>query len=204
MYQNTDQFQMDIEKERQKSAIRIQEKLQKDQIDANNKLYLEEQRFIKKEQQREYRAALYDDLYINHDGTVHVVTRNSIINATPKTVFNFIEPRLTRLVCTDGSDDFVKLTFKIRQNPIELYLEKTKLSSAKYVFSKMYTVGVSVAVKKDSDAAQMIYKLISLLMIDAPVEIIPEHEGWCKMPDDKYVFVRKEELTWEKLKRKAR
>ena len=204
MFENLNQFQIDIEKERQKSAIRIQEKVQKDQIDADYKLYLDEQRFIKKEQHREYKAALYDDLFIDHAGTVKVVTKNSIVKSSPKSVFNFTEPRITRLICTDGSDNLVKLTFKIRQNPIELYLEKNRLSSSKYVLTKLYTTGASVTVKKDSDAAQMVYKLISLLMVDAPVEIVPEHEGWCKMPDGKFVFVGKEGITWEKLKVHAR
>lgn len=154
-----------------------------------------------KEQERERRKAQFEQIQIS-DGRIEVATRNLLIQSQPRIVTNLSSPKLTPLkrVATENVIAY-RINLKTDNKEKEVFLDKAMSGNATYLLKKFAEEGIvfyAPSAKKKEYVIQIWGLLLSLAEEE---EWIADHEGWVKLPDGKWKYFSKGDITWEKIKK---
>lgn len=174
-------------KEAAKETVRIQSMQMKNQI---------------REQEKERKKAVGEALQIMVNGELQVITENLSIQAIPRRVTNMRDPKLTILKrMADESEQIYYVRCFVGEREEEVFLEKNQAGTGSYVLRKFASAGIRFF-KGTAEAKKFAVQLISILREEYKEEkLLPELEGWVKMPDGQFQYFGREDFTWDKLKK---
>ncbi len=174
-------------KEAAKETVRIQSMKIKNQL---------------REQEKERKKAVGEALQIMENGELQIITENLSVQAIPRRVTNMRDPKLTVLKrMADEAEQIYYVRCFVGERGEEVFLEKNQAGTGSYVLRKFASAGIRFF-KGTAEAKKFAVQLISILRGECKEEkLLPEREGWIKMPDGQFQFIGEEGLTWEKVKK---
>lgn len=158
-----------------------------------------------REQERERKKSIGELLQIMENGELQIVTENLSIQAIPRQVTNMRSPKLTVLRRqADGTEQVFLINCLVGDKEKEVFLEKNQAGSGTYIVRKFASEGVYFKMET-AKAKKFAVQLMAILQeICNETKLLPEHEGWMKMPDGQFQYVGEEDLTWEEVKKRCR
>ena len=189
--------------EQERSNIRINEAAQKASIDVKKQLYLEDERFLRRETRRGIKEAEYKEIIVKADGEIQSITKNSLVPQTPREICNFKNPQLYYLLGSNGETGIYLLEVVLNNKERDIFFMADKMT-ARYVLNKMRCIGCTVYCRKERDAETFVENLLSYLLVSAKEKKIPGHIGWNGNVEDGFYFVKEDEQTWRDLVKSAR
>ena len=202
----------DIMWQQQRQAMQYQEdcrEIQKAEIKAmrveNVRIQSMQVKSQLREQERERKKAIGDTLHIMANGELQIMTHNLSIPAIPRQVTDMRSPKLKVLIRqSDEAEQIFQINCFVGEKEKNIFLEKTQAGSGAYLLRKFASEGVYFMMET-AKAKKFAVQLIAILQQGCNEEmLLPESEGWMKMPDGRFQYVGDEELTWEEAKKRCR
>lgn len=158
-----------------------------------------------REQEKERKKAVGEALQIMVNGELQVITENLSIQTVPRRVTNMRDPKLTVLKrMTDEAEQIYYVRCFVGEREEEVFLEKNQAGTGSYILRKFASAGIRFF-KGTAEAKKFAVQLISILREEYKEEkLLPELEGWVKMPDGQFQYVGNGDLTWEEVKKRCR
>lgn len=163
----------------------------------NVRIQAQRARYQLREQEEERRRSIYYDVILNEDGELYEVTRNLSIQVYPRQLTNMKKPTLKILTCISEPGEQIYL-LDCFQGEVEkqIFLDATKTGKPSYILRKLASQGI-IFFGNENHNKKIVLQLFSLLLRGAVECELPEKTGWTKK-DGKFIFVRKEDLTWNR------
>lgn len=159
-----------------------------------------------REEAAERRKAEFDELIISKNGDFRIVTRNTSVLTTPREICNatHFESYIVKNM-SDILDELLLIVCDVNGDTKEIFLNPEKFEKQGYISRKFTCAGVSFYLSgaKKKDALEQIIAL-SYNNISSPL-YLPNETGWIRNSNEEvdYIYVREEDLTWEKAIKKA-
>lgn len=190
-------FQQKLQEER----IRKTDDIQYEEVKAmrleNVRIQAQKARYQLREQEEERKRSIYCEVILNEDGELYEVTRNLSFAPYPRQLTNMKKPTLQILTCASvpGEQIYVLNCF---QGEVQkhIFLDATKAGKPSYILRKLASQGI-IFFGSEKHNKKMVLQLLSLLLRGAAECELPEKAGWTKK-DGKFIFIRKEDLTWSR------
>lgn len=193
------QYPSALDIEYQKSWLRVHEAEAKADINFRKQDELDCRRVVRREQIREYRETLYDEICVDINGNISCVKKNSMFTLGSRWVFNITNPCLTNLISSEGDEGVTEFCFRLSDGSTrEVFFDQKKLSDGKYLLKKLRNVGVEVYINKETKAEQMTCQLMTKLIKTAGTKIEPAHEGWNNV-NGEFIYRDKGARTWKQI-----
>lgn len=190
-------FQQKLQQERIRKVDDIQYAESKAIRLENVKIQAQKVRYQLREQEEERKRCIYCEVIINEDGELYEVTRNLSIEAYPRQMTNMKRPTLQILTCVSAPGEQIYLLECFQGDAQkQIFLDATKAGKGSYILRKLASQGI-LFFGSEKHNKKMVLQLLSLLLRGATECELPEKTGWTKK-DGKFIFVRKEDLTWNK------
>lgn len=160
-----------------------------------------------KEITAEKKHNIYEAIDVSPDGAIIVQTRNSAIDALPRSIANMARPRLTQYIRMENpAESAYGLQFTVGEAEHSIYLTDNKISSGTYLLKKLRGCGVNIYKHKEAEQKKIAVALITyLISTGIETERIPDDDGWVYIPntpgsaEGTYKFYKEEDLTWKTL-----
>lgn len=154
-------------------------------------------RLEKKLHDEERKRGLVDEVQITAQGVPVIITKSIAYEASPRIFTNMIYPKVSVLWnMVNPSKEYLQLECAVEGIEKILYLDSSKILKGSYLREKLAGIGVYSEVS-DKKTKELMHKLLIILSSRGKTYLIPPHTGWVKRPDKQYIFVSKEDLTWE-------
>lgn len=155
-----------------------------------------------REQERERKKAVGETLQLVESGELQIVTENLSVQAIPRQVVNMRFPRLAVLKRQiDEAEQIFQIICFVGEKQKNIFLEKDKAGSSAYILRKFGSEGVYFKMET-AKAKKVAVQLIAFLLENCGEEkLLPELEGWVKMPDGQFQYFGREDFTWDKVKK---
>lgn len=207
-----------MEQKWQESSIRVQEDVAKKQnslafkqeevrIEVNKKsalLDLEERHAVMAAERRLARCEVVE---VSENGTIHIVTKNTQVEARPRQATNF--KYVGAMIYTNADnpqEKVVQLSLELNTNignKVLVFLDPEKCMKNGYIGKKLLTVGA--VINGNSPAKKREYEQLIMAYIIRNVTktiSVPEKRGWYKIGDTINFFAGK--WTWKDVKKNAK
>lgn len=207
-----------MEQKWQESNIRVQEdaakkknslavKQEEVRIEVNKKsalLDLEEHHAVMVAERRLARCEVVE---VSENGTIHIVTKNTQVEAQPRQATNFKSADAMIYTNADNPQEkVVRLCLELDINPgnkVIVFLDPEKCMKNGYIEKKLLAVGAVIygnSAAKKREYAQLI---MAYIIRNATKTIsVPEKRGWYKIGDTINFFAGK--WTWKDVKKNAK
>lgn len=187
------------------SQIELGKEKIKAEIGVEKNIQLMDSREKARQRISEKRKAQYDDICLNRDGTLSVVTRNLEVMATQRKLTNFIYPEAIRLKNKDSTEVFYLFTCTIGKEDVYTYLSGEKAGSPVYILKKLCSVGCEIYADSRKRCELYAAKMWSKILADCHKEMyIADAYGWRTLEDGTMDFVKEGTLLWKDVKKGAR
>lgn len=155
-----------------------------------------------REQEKERKKAVGEVLQIMENGELQLVSENLSVQAIPRRVTNMRDPKLTVLKrMIDEAEQIYYVRCFVGKREEEVFLEKNQAGTGSYILRKFASAGIRFF-KGTAEAKKFAVQLISILRGEYKEEkLLPELEGWVKMPDGQFQYFGREDFTWDKVKK---
>ena len=190
-------LQQKLQEERIRKADDIQYAESKAIRLENVRIQAQRGRYQLREQEEERKRSIYYEVILNEDGELYEVTRNLSIEAYPRQMTNMKKPTLQILTCASVPGEQIYLLNCFQgETQKQIFLEATKAGKPSYILRKLASQGI-IFFGSEKHNKKMVLQLLSLLLRGAAECELPEKIGWTKK-DGKFIFIRKEDLTWNR------
>lgn len=198
--------QADLQKMEQIERIRTEGKMVRTIEKEKIRLAAAQMRSLQKEEEKELKKTLYEEIQMLENGELCVVTKNLRVEAIPRKVTNMTWPSLTVLRRAINSHEKIfEIHCQVAQKDCRLFLESNSVGSGTYLIRKFASVGVTFLLQTTALQKKFATQLIAVLLKNRKGEkMLPEMVGWMKKGDGTYVFIEKREETWEYVKEKSK
>lgn len=158
-----------------------------------------------REQERERKKAIGEELHITENGELQFVTTNLSVPAIPRQVTNMRSPSLTVLKRQlDEEEQIFEVNCSVGEKEKNVFLERNLAGAGSYILRKFASEGIYFMMQT-AKAKKFTVQLIACLQERCNEErLLPEQEGWMKLPDGQFQYVGEGDLTWEKAKKRCK
>lgn len=183
--------------------------VQKDAAKSHNRcleqLWLYGQKAILHERESEIRKTQYEEVIITSEGQFNIMTRNLRVDSFERKLANFHSPELIKLTNLNDEEKYFLLKCMIGERRIEICVSGRKAGKASYLSKKIASAGCEVYAPSERVRIDYISKIWACLRNRCTkVIIVPSCHGWQEYPDGTVRFVKKEDWTWEDVKKLAK
>lgn len=172
----------------------------KSRIRADEKLYVESQKMLLQEAEREQRKRQVEIIKIDSDGIVYTETTNLRIKSDKRCACNFIFPKIT--VIERLENRYAKaflFDFVICGEERWTILLPEKCGSGSYVLRKINCIGGEIFAGSQAAKKQFAINLIARCSAEASSRlVIPDERGWIEDQDGRVRFFNGK-LTWKEV-----
>lgn len=183
--------QLEIEKESAKVYVREESKL---------RIY--DSKMMMKQREEERRRSTYEEIVMDRDGNVIVVTRNLSIQAQPRQVTDMRSPQVYIAERKFGKIRRVFIvSCLVGECEKLIFLDAKKIDKGAYLLGKFAEAGISFFAPS-ARAKDYAKQLLAMLVRNGVVVEIPDEVGWTVADDGKFWFVDDRRLTWEEIMQK--
>lgn len=159
-----------------------------------------ERRLRLREEAKEKARAVVEVLDVDDNGRLFVISKNTTVAAKPRGITNMSRPEIIIIRCTNPlKPACYKLTCKIADKKACLFLASEKVGKGNYLLNKLISAGIYFEIQHNKIKPLMLQLLGKLIVTCDVEELVPETEGWVRLPDGRYRFYSEEDLTWKKI-----
>ncbi len=178
--QNMNCYSNTLAAEQEKMQLRIQEDATKMDIRNQKKLYLEQQKMLLKEAERERKKAQCEVVCVDQNGEVFVETKNLQIAQSRRLVTNFTHPKIIILCRIMNQEENIYLfEFDLNEEIRYAMLCPEKCGSPTYLRKKIAASGGYVMGNTPAKQKEYLAQLITILISKAKEKkYLPDCRGW--------------------------
>lgn len=166
--QNMNCYSNTLAEEQEKMQLRIQEDATKMDIRNQKKLYLEQQKMLLKEAERERKKAQCEVVCVDQNGEVFVETKNLQIAQSRRLVTNFTHPKIIILCRIMNQEENIYLfEFDLNEEIRYAMLCPEKCGSPTYLRKKIAASGGYVMGNTPAKQKEYLAQLITILISKA-------------------------------------
>ena len=156
------------------------------------------------EMRREAQHARFTEVRISEKGIIELEVINPLVPVPKRELANFRDPKLVKIVSTDGDQGIYRLSFDLAGKKREVYLLEEKVGKSDYILQKIIAAGGQILVDKKSTKKTLVENLWICLIVNCnKTLVVPTHYGWSKY-GNKFYFWEEGEEVWETIRLKAR
>lgn len=157
-----------------------------------------------REQERKRKKKIGEEVVFAENGEVWLIETNLGVEAEPRQFTNMKGPRLVLLVNREDDEEVIcRIDCFVGQHKKSVFIDPEKVGTGSYLIRKFAAVGIDFKLKT-AEAKRFARRLFCVLLEYATdKEELPAELGWNKDKDGNFQFVTKEDMTWEKAKKKA-
>lgn len=176
----------------------------KAEVTANVRLREAEIKQQMREATDERKRHIGEKLVITENGEVEVVTTNLSVEAVPRVCTNLRKPKLELLYTSGDETDIFRLSCLVANMPVDVYLNSEMVGNGSYLLRKFAAGGIYFCTET-AKAKKYAVQLLCIQQQNLADEIwIPNGEGWVKNEDDDFIHIEEDDMTWEKVKNRAK
>lgn len=167
-----------------------------EQTEACKERYQEKRLFLKEASKRQY-----DELDIDRNGNVTMVTRNPIFPVPAVSITNMKSPQVFTLdsICSNRKQ-YCILCCYINNEITHVYLDRSRLTKGGYLLGKLSAAGITWTIKTSMKAVHLFTQLITELINNDDEKIfLPEDIGWQTLDSGELKYIEEGEPTWKKI-----
>lgn len=159
-----------------------------------------------REEQRERRKALVEELQVSDDGRITVVTRNTAFKAEPRLITNMWNPALEIYRSNELEEPpCYELSCSIgMEEKRRVFLDSDKIVRPSYLFRKLTAIGIYFHAPYQKVMPLLVVMLGKMAEKCEEVRFLPDSEGWVKWDDGTFEYFGEEDLTWDYVKAQSR
>lgn len=155
---------------------------------------------ILRQEEEERKRGEYEEISLTEEGEFLVTTINLSIDAPSRRVTNM---RSASLFIAERESNSVEKVFiidcQVEGKRQLIFLNPEKIGSGSYLLQKMAVAGISVFASS-ARAKDYVKKLLTFLIRQGIQVTIPDEPGWIEIEKNKFIFIKEEEMTWEKVR----
>lgn len=194
--------QAKIQQKMAENQLEIDKEMAKVCIREESKLRIYDRKMAIRQMEEERRRSTYEEIFLDRDGNVLVMTRNLSIQAQPRQITDMKSPKIFIAERASGRVRKVFiLNCWVREAERLIFLDAKKVENGAYLLGKLAEAGVSVLVTS-ARAKDYVKQLFALLVRNSVVVNIPDKEGWMMTDEGKFSFVDESRMTWEEIVKK--
>lgn len=172
------------------------------------KIYAEgairEQKMYDKERFRqiveENKKAACESIEVCQDGSIVTTTKNLWVDSRPRNISNMMFPEMFIAARYSNLNEKVfMLTCKIAGVEKIVYLNPERVGSGTYLIGKFTAVGINIYAS-EAKAKDFARKIVSMLVQNGKVGIVPDEPGWMETETGEFTFVGEGRMTWQMIK----
>lgn len=198
---NTKQIPESILEKQVCSEIRMNELAFKSQLKLNADIQRMEARQWIKSLEAAHQRSLYHSVALNSDGSIIEISNSSDTTSPQHLICNMRQPILTKLIHFENHAEIAyRLDAIVNEQPIAVFLSQEKIGCGTYLCHKLSASGITFFTDSPSRRKQYATNLLCLLMGQCKqMELIYDEPGWHLTPENNFIFITKEDTTWNSL-----
>ena len=198
---NTKQIPESILEKQVCSEIRMNELAFKSQLKLNADIQRMEARQWIKSLEAEQQRSLFHSVALNSDGSILEISNSSDTSGPQHLICNLTHPILTRLMRVKNDTEIAyRLDAMVNEQPISIFLSNEKIGCGTYLCQKLSASGITFFTDSPSRRKQYATNLLCLLLGHCQqTELIYDEPGWHLTPENNFIFITTEDITWKSI-----
>lgn len=189
-----------LQQEFQKKNMDVQMANAKALYNHNIALEFEEKKYLMREFFLEKQKSQYEEVIIQDNGELEVVTRNLLADAKARRLCNFSNPEMIKLFNEKNDYVVLNLILNMGAKKVRLYFAASEVGNSKYLLKKFSEAGCEIYARNRKIREEYLYKIfMCLLNRCTESQIIPDKYGWNKHLDGTFEFVEPTSLIWKEV-----
>ena len=158
-----------------------------------------------KEEEAERKKRIYEQIEIDKEGNITVVTKNLAFLPQKRRLCNMKAPVLQKLIRLKEQDESAYfLTCVIGNTLTEIFFADAQIGDAAYVLRKIRGAGGMFYGETQATCKKYAIELVTGLLPNAKSVLVPDAPGWMRLSTGEFIFVEEGDLTWKNVKKKIR